>query len=268
MGSNGRVVFAIADGNSGRWFGINNQTGDIFVIRDLSDVAGTTVHAKVAALDLGTPPLSSVTFLDIYIRPTNGSFLLGAANTDEDRYIVIAGVIAGVTFVISVVVIAVIVHMRNSDLRRQAERRSKELGSDTCSPDKSKNLNALCHAEQVVAADDEVGKNNGVSLVDGGFYGHDLSMDNGGFEPQTLSSARSHQDPGGVLTEEALDHLNNPPFSLFPEVSSLLLILCPSVCVSACLYVCLCIYLCLSVCLSVSFYLSVSVSLLFVVFVC
>ncbi|XP_070197374.1 protocadherin gamma-B5-like [Littorina saxatilis] len=222
MGNNGHVIYTITDGNHDQWFAINNQSGELFLIKDLAHVAGSTLHLTLAASDMGTPPLAAHTFLDIFVRATNASYLADLDTADQDRYIVIAGVIAGVTFVVAVVVVAVIIHMRNSDLRRRGGAvRGKESSSEECSGGNAKSVAVACK-NQVVASNAGGGrKSSGVTAVDdsfAGLCGHDLSsLENGGFEPHSSpSKSRNHKDPAGVLTEEALDQFN-PAFSLFPE---------------------------------------------------
>ncbi|XP_076446357.1 protocadherin-9-like [Babylonia areolata] len=121
MGLNGVVTFTIRGGNSGQWLAINNLTGDIFTIRPLTSLAGSTLELQVSASDQGTPPLVSHSVLQVILRTNHSGLMTGRAdNGEEDRYVIIAGIMAGVTFLIAVVVIAVILHMRHSDSRRHA----------------------------------------------------------------------------------------------------------------------------------------------------
>lgn len=211
-GANGNILYTIVEGNAGLWFGINNQSGEIFVIRKLLGIAGTIVHLKIAASDFGNPRLTTRSVLEIIIGASNMSLNYSADTEDQDRYILIAGVIAGVTFVISVVVIAIIIHMRNSDIRRRSAERSKEVSVDPCALDNAKNSKVFCSG--VVVTED--GKKNQGTL-DGLVFDHSTSLDDGGFEPRDVSGTRAHQQGSSALTEQALEIHSNPSFTLFPE---------------------------------------------------
>jgi hypothetical protein len=181
------------------------------------------------ASDHGSPALSSQAFLDIYIGGSNGTFLAAGSGTSSQNYVVIAGVIAGVTFVVAVVVVAIIVHMRNSDVRRRAARRldnsSKGMSkvmtnADDGSSDNAKNLSALAASKSMRTGSVEHSKaasllqhtgsgngGGGGNFVGSGgqnIYGPALSVLEGGeFESQELGGiTMGRTTPTAPIAEE------------------------------------------------------------------
>nr|KAG5689956.1 hypothetical protein BaRGS_033637 [Batillaria attramentaria] len=136
----------------------NNVASFTVMVRDVNDNAPEfTKPVYTATVTENLPEALSV------VRVTATDRDDRTDSNNQDQYIVIAGVIAGVTFVISVVVIAIIIHMRNSDLRRRGAERNKTFPWTSCNLDNAKNIK-VCNT---LVATETGKKNQGTVSVDG-----------------------------------------------------------------------------------------------------
>ena len=173
-------------------FGINSQSGDIFLTGRLHNFASTTIRLSVTAIDQGSPPLSNSTTLEIYVTDgyviaNNVSLAHGDGGSDKANfYGVIAGVISGTTFVISAVIIGAIFYLRCSNIRRlETARQGKEKKAVSIGFDKNtKSLKALTLTGVVTAGERE---KTGEGCGSGECH-RDASLHMGGFEHRVLSS--------------------------------------------------------------------------------
>ena len=188
------------------------------------------------ASDQGSPSLSSESFLEIRIARTNASYFNAQASSNQNRYIIIAGVIAGVTFVIAVVVIAIIVHLRASDNRRRTARnvQAKNMnkivrggpGVEDGSVDNAKNMTVL---SKVLSADES----KQTKSLPSSPYGPSFALLGGsGFEHRDLSNStrvpsnapipeegegEDNEVVEVVRSEEQKPKSSGPPFLPFPD---------------------------------------------------
>ncbi|PVD34510.1 hypothetical protein C0Q70_05785 [Pomacea canaliculata] len=125
LGAPQNVLYNIAEGNADNWFGINSRSGELFVARSLLPLAGSTVQLKISSANTLNPQMLSYGDLEVTVGPSNASLLTRAALGAQDSYVIVAGIISGVTVIIAVVIISVIVHLRTTDLRRMQAAKSK-----------------------------------------------------------------------------------------------------------------------------------------------
>ena len=123
-GKNAKLLYLIAEGNPHKIFSIDNTTGTIFVARRLVTSRETSYRLTLSVQDGGSPRMHNKTFLYLHIDFTNAT-RLGQTSGMEHRYVVIAGVISGITLAIAIIVIAIILKLRHMDITRCAGGRSK-----------------------------------------------------------------------------------------------------------------------------------------------
>ncbi|KAL8613463.1 hypothetical protein ACOMHN_007506 [Nucella lapillus] len=227
MGQNGVVTYSLTDHNADYWLSIHNLTGVIFTVRSLTTLARTTVRIRVTASDMGSPPMVAHASLDVSLKSNHTAVLLGSSPNDEDRYIIISGVLAGVTFIVAVVVIAVIVHMRTSDLRRQAEmmrrkmRKEEEEGGGE--GENVQKLSVLCPNGGVLLSEPDSGKAGGTFVEGSRGAPQGVGEGRGGFQTLPLSTAFSLRSAkecgggGGVNGGDSLDFQERSSLAGFPE---------------------------------------------------
>lgn len=124
LGKNSKLLYIIAEGNPHKIFSIDNATGTIFVARRLTTTRETSYRLTLSVQDSGSPRMHNKTFLFLHIDFTNAT-LLSDPSGMEHKYVVIAGVISGVTLAIAIIVIAIILKLRHMDITRCAGGRSK-----------------------------------------------------------------------------------------------------------------------------------------------
>ncbi|GFR85985.1 cadherin-related protein [Elysia marginata] len=124
LGKNSKLLFIIAEGNPHKIFSIDNATGTIFVARRLTTSRETSYRLTLSVQDSGSPRMHNKTFLYLHIDFTNAT-LLDQTSGVEHKYVVIAGVISGITLAIAIIIIAIILKLRHMDITRCAGGRSK-----------------------------------------------------------------------------------------------------------------------------------------------
>ncbi|GFN94252.1 protocadherin-11 x-linked [Plakobranchus ocellatus] len=124
IGKNAKLLYLIAEGNPHKIFSIDNTTGTVFVARRLETSRESSYRLTLSVQDTGSPRLHNKTYLYVNIDFTNAT-RVGSSSGMEHKYVVIAGVISGVTLAIAIIVIAIILKLRHMDITRCAGRGSK-----------------------------------------------------------------------------------------------------------------------------------------------
>ncbi|RUS76828.1 hypothetical protein EGW08_015414, partial [Elysia chlorotica] len=124
MGKNAKLLYLIAEGNPHKIFSIDNTTGTIFVARRLITSRDTSYRLTISVQDSGSPRMHNKTFLYLHIDFSNAT-LLGQSSGMEHKYVVIAGVISGITLAVAIIVIVIILKLRHMDMTSCAGGRSK-----------------------------------------------------------------------------------------------------------------------------------------------
>ncbi|KAL8581264.1 hypothetical protein ACOMHN_028291 [Nucella lapillus] len=136
-GMNSRLKYFIAGGNEAKVFSIPYpETGQIILVKDLSRTTAVSYALKIEVQDQGIPQQTTASELLIKVQFVGGSGprVFGQNrnhnNTatffgDEDlKYIIIAGVVGGITVIISIIIIAIIIRLR----RPVHDRRNRQGG--------------------------------------------------------------------------------------------------------------------------------------------
>ena len=131
-GPNGKLTYCIADGNENKLFGIDNSTGIIYIQRRITIKDEKWHTLLISVHDGGKPQRESRTEFSINVissvlptvilTPAPGNATAGANSVllpGAHNFMVIAGIVAGVTVVAVVVIVSVIVLIRRTDNRRR-----------------------------------------------------------------------------------------------------------------------------------------------------
>ncbi|XP_005112096.1 protocadherin gamma-A4 [Aplysia californica] len=210
VGKNAKLIYLIAEGNPHKAFSIDNATGAIFISKRLTTTRTTAYRLTISVQDSGNPRMHNKTFLYINIDFTNAT-LLSDENAMEQKYVIIAGIIAGITVVIAIIVIAIILKLRRSDMGRGPEPAPK---AKTPTPDH--------HRLQDTSKVSMHGLSTFSVRADDKEAGFGEAEKGKGRDPNT--SFESHLTNGSLtfsqrtpLTLDMLDRHGNQGFSLFPE---------------------------------------------------
>lgn len=128
-GMNARLKYYIADGNEAKMFQIIPETGDIILLEDLSRTSAMSYALKIEVQDQGLPQQTAVSELLIKVVFVGGAGPSRIGNQghsvrnynstssaifgDEDlRYIIIAGVVGGITVIVSIIIVSIIIRLR------------------------------------------------------------------------------------------------------------------------------------------------------------
>ncbi|ESO93971.1 hypothetical protein LOTGIDRAFT_51526, partial [Lottia gigantea] len=116
-GDNARLSYYINKGNVDNTFHIGSKSGEIVLARRLMLDEREDYHLTVSVQDQGKTQQASQTYLTVRIIYVNVTYI---DSTHEDlRYIIIAGVVTGVTVILSIIIVAVILYVRRSDNQRR-----------------------------------------------------------------------------------------------------------------------------------------------------
>ncbi|XP_041357740.1 protocadherin beta-1-like [Gigantopelta aegis] len=117
-GINGNLSYSIAGGNKDNVFEIKPTTGEVFLTRRLGVKDAAFYTLTVSVQDHGNPQKETQQKLNIAVVYVNVTATM--ADRSDIKYIVISGVVGGVTIVMFIVVVTVILYLKRSDTRRRA----------------------------------------------------------------------------------------------------------------------------------------------------
>ncbi|XP_041359664.1 putative protocadherin beta-18 [Gigantopelta aegis] len=135
-GPNGKLTYGIADGNEGNLFGLDNSTGVLYIQRRITLEDEKRYKLTISVHDGGKPEREARTEVYIILEPAvipkvlhtgapgtaPGNGTAGASSEllpGAHNFMVIAGIVAGVTIVAIVIIVSVIVLIRRTDNRRR-----------------------------------------------------------------------------------------------------------------------------------------------------
>ncbi|GFR71800.1 cadherin-related protein [Elysia marginata] len=133
-GENKTITYQIISGNSAKIFSLDANTGSLYMSRRVYPDDPQIYELMIAARDRGIQPQESVVFLKLTVDATNASaawleseFELPPLEEEirkakQERYILIAGVVAGVTLLFSIIIIVVIILIRNGGTSARRRR--------------------------------------------------------------------------------------------------------------------------------------------------
>ncbi|KAH9496049.1 Protocadherin-11 Y-linked [Bulinus truncatus] len=118
LGENRTISYFIQNGNKGDLFGLDEQTGVLYLQRRVKSSDDQIYKLFIAAHDRGMIPMDSQSYLEVFIDVTNATFAALEDRAGEEKYILIAGVVAGATLLFSVIILVVIFLIRRGNYRR------------------------------------------------------------------------------------------------------------------------------------------------------
>ncbi|KAH9523109.1 Protocadherin-11 X-linked [Bulinus truncatus] len=126
-GINGKLRYTLGPGNYENAFVLkSHESGELVVNRELALLQDSVFKLNVSVHDLGIPSREAHAVLTIQMDYTEGHVLsrsrqAGNGNStfmfgdDDIKYIIIAGVVGGITVVISIIIVTIILRLRRSD---------------------------------------------------------------------------------------------------------------------------------------------------------
>ncbi|XP_071088268.1 protocadherin-9-like [Haliotis cracherodii] len=125
IGINAEIMFFITGGNRDNVFTIGRSTGEIQLTRTLTTNDEKDYKLTISAQDSGSPPQESQTLLIININYTNNTIAAAwTAEKNAHTYRIIAGIVGGVTFILSILIVSIILLIRRNDnARRDTEEK-------------------------------------------------------------------------------------------------------------------------------------------------
>ncbi|ESO93972.1 hypothetical protein LOTGIDRAFT_105112 [Lottia gigantea] len=117
-GENAVLSFYINSGNEQNMFHIGTKTGEIVLAKRIRIYESTEYYLSISVQDQGTTQQASEAHLTVLVDFVNSTALEMARERDL-QYIIIAGVVTGVTIILSIIIVAVIIYVRRSDLQRR-----------------------------------------------------------------------------------------------------------------------------------------------------
>ncbi|KAK6173206.1 hypothetical protein SNE40_016701 [Patella caerulea] len=118
-GDNAKLSFYINGGNEDNIFHIGSKTGDLVLARRIMpDEKRENYYLRISVQDQGQRQQASQTHLTVHIVYVN-STLAGLHGKEDFRFIIIAGVVAGITVILSIIIVAVILYIRRADNQRR-----------------------------------------------------------------------------------------------------------------------------------------------------
>ncbi|CAG5119442.1 unnamed protein product, partial [Candidula unifasciata] len=118
LGDNKKISYYFKTGNKDDLFGLDKTSGILFLQRRIKDSDGQLHKLQIYAHDSGVDQRETHAVLDIFIDMTNATFAAVGDSRGDEKYILLAGIIAGVTLLFSVIVLLVIFLIRRSSSHR------------------------------------------------------------------------------------------------------------------------------------------------------
>uniref|UniRef100_A0A2C9K965 Cadherin domain-containing protein n=1 Tax=Biomphalaria glabrata TaxID=6526 RepID=A0A2C9K965_BIOGL len=118
LGENRTISYYIASGNKAELFALDEKTGVLYLQRRVKSSDDQIHRLLISAHDRGVISLESQSFLEVVIDVTNATFAALEDRAVEEKYILIAGVVAGATLLFSIIILVIIFLIRRGNHRR------------------------------------------------------------------------------------------------------------------------------------------------------
>ncbi|CAL1544892.1 unnamed protein product [Lymnaea stagnalis] len=119
LGENKTISYYIYSGNKAELFGLEEQSGILYLQRRVKASDDQIHKLIIAAHDRGIDPQESQAFLELVIDVTNATFAALDEKAVDEKYILIAGIVAGVTLIFSIVILIIIYMIRRGGNNRR-----------------------------------------------------------------------------------------------------------------------------------------------------
>ncbi|CAG5136491.1 unnamed protein product, partial [Candidula unifasciata] len=127
LGENKTISYFISSKyNKADLFGLDKTTGVLYLRRKVKDTDDQNHRLMIGAQDWGVEPRESEALLEIIIDVTNATFSALDGRDPEEKYILIAGGVAGVTLLFSVFILVIIFVIRRGNNSRSSVPPGKE----------------------------------------------------------------------------------------------------------------------------------------------
>lgn len=206
--NNAKLFYTIAEGNQQSLFSIDNTTGAVFVARRLTQFPNSEHRLTIYVQDGGTPRLHNETLLYVKIDFTNATVYGDEAAMDQ-KYVIMAGIIAGITLVIAIIIVAIILILRRTDVARCSHPAAKRKDAPhRGAPFQSEAVVKLHNIPGLVM----VNSDKEAGFGEGKAKGRDP---NTSFDSNKTSGSHQTFKQAPPMTHDSFDH---PTFSLFTEM--------------------------------------------------
>lgn len=127
LGENKTVSYNIHPEYKGDLFRVDRSSGALFLQRKIRDTDGHFHKLTITAHDWGAEPQESHTFLNVIIDVTNATFSALDDRAEEEKYILLAGIVVGVTVLFSAIALVIIFLIRRGGNRRSSTNGDKHI---------------------------------------------------------------------------------------------------------------------------------------------
>lgn len=115
LGENKTISYFIYSGNKADLFGLDKTTGVLYLRRKVKDTDDQNHKLMIGAQDWGVEQKESKAFLEVFIDVTNATFSAFDGRDPEEKYVLIAGGVAGVTLLFSIFILVIIFLIRRGN---------------------------------------------------------------------------------------------------------------------------------------------------------
>lgn len=116
VGRNGSVAYYIKDGNQAGLFAVDRDSGVFSLHRQIKASDDQLHNLKVASHDWGVHQQETQHVFRVFINVTNATYAaLKEEESKEEKYTLIAGIVAGVTLLLSVIILVIIFMVRRGN---------------------------------------------------------------------------------------------------------------------------------------------------------
>ncbi|ESO93963.1 hypothetical protein LOTGIDRAFT_51683, partial [Lottia gigantea] len=117
LAENAELSYSFVDENSQSMFKLSPRNGEVILARRITPDDRERLLLKVSVHDLGSPQLEKRQNLEIKIIFTNATLAARQQEVYGFKYVIIVGVVAGITIIVSIIIVVAIIKLRSTNRR-------------------------------------------------------------------------------------------------------------------------------------------------------
>ncbi|KAK6173202.1 hypothetical protein SNE40_016698 [Patella caerulea] len=130
--NNGQLSYSFTHEKKQNMFLISRENGEVSLARRITPEDKEYIQMRISVQDQGSPQLESRENLNVKIIFTNATLAARKTATYGYKYMIIAGVVAGITIILSILIVVAIIRLKQSSSRYNGRERTavQEQGDD------------------------------------------------------------------------------------------------------------------------------------------